>query len=87
MSEVLIQKAIDLAQTWQNKANELVGPKEAKFHEQMKKLLANPKDKNFLLLLLDQSFRANNPKRIANQINYLFDKYGMASFFQVVIDF
>lgn len=81
MNEELIQKAINLAQTWQDKAHELVSEKEAKFHKQMKKLLANPKDKNFLLLLLDQSFRANNQKRVANQIKYLFDKYGVAEFF------
>lgn len=30
---------------------------------------------------MDQSFRSENPKRVANQVEYLFSKYGMASFF------
>ena len=30
---------------------------------------------------MDQSFRTNDTARVANQIEYIFSKYGMATFF------
>ena len=76
-----IQKAIALAEQWQNKATELVSDFDKKFHIKMNKMLSHPKDKVFLIELMDQSFRSHDPKRVANQIAYLFSKYEMASFF------
>lgn len=77
----VIQRAITLAEIWQNRASELVSDFDKKFHIKMNKMLSNPKDKVFLIELMDQSFRSKNPTRVANQIEYLFAKYEMASFF------
>ncbi len=80
-NSAVINRAVDLAAKWQNRANELVSDFDKKFHIKMNKMLANPKDKVLLIELMDQSFRTKNNKRVADQITYLFDKYGMASFF------
>jgi RHH-type proline utilization regulon transcriptional repressor/proline dehydrogenase/delta 1-pyrroline-5-carboxylate dehydrogenase len=77
----LAQRAVELAQKWQNRATELVNDHDNKFHVQMNKMLSNPMDKVLLIELMDQCFRSSNPKRVANQIQFLFDKYGIASFF------
>ena len=80
-NEIIIQRAITLAEKWQNRATELVSDFDQKFHIKMNKMLSHPKDKVFLIELMDQSFRSHNPVRVANQIEYLFAKYEMASFF------
>jgi len=77
----VMNRAIRLAETWQNRATELVSEFDRKFHIKMNKMLSHPKDKVFLIELMDQSFRSSNPARVANQIEYLFSKYEMASFF------
>ena len=38
-------------------------------------MLKNPMNKIFLIELLDQSFRAHDSTRIANQLEYIFSKY------------
>lgn len=77
----VMNRAIALAEIWQNRATELVSDFDRDFHVKMNKMLSHPKDKVFLIELMDQSFRSHNPARVANQIEFLFNKYGMASFF------
>lgn len=77
----VIQRAVELAEKWQNRASELVSNFDKKFHQKMNKMLSNPTDKVLLIELLDQSFRSDNPKRVSNQVEYIFKKYKMASFF------
>jgi len=81
MHTEVMNRAIALAEKWQNRATELVSDFDRKFYIKMNKMLSHPKDKVFLIELMDQSFRSNNPARVANQIEYLFSKYEMASFF------
>ena len=45
----VVQRAIILAETWQNRASELVSDFDRKFHIKMNKMLSNPKDKVFWL--------------------------------------
>lgn len=71
-NEIIIERAIALAETWQNRATELVSDFDRAFHIKMNKMLSHPKDKVFLIELMDQSFRSKNPARVANQIEYLF---------------
>ena len=78
---VVMNRAIALAEKWQRRATELVSNFDRKFNARMHKMLSNPMDKVLLIELMDQSFRSKNTKRVADQIEYLFDKYGMASFF------
>ena len=86
-NEIVMNRAIALAEKWQTRASELVSDFDKKFHVKMNKMLGNPKDKVFLIELMDQSFRSKNPKRVANQIEYLFSKYEMASFFTIFFPF
>lgn len=77
----LVNKAISLAEKWQKRATELVTDFDKKFYLKMNKMLSNPMDKVLLIELMDQGFRSSSNKRVADQIEYLFNKYGMASFF------
>lgn len=77
----IMNNAIDLAAQWQTKATEKLSDFENTFHVKMQKMLSNPVDKVFLIELMDQCFRSHNVSRVENQIEYLFSKYGMASFF------
>ncbi|WP_331775390.1 bifunctional proline dehydrogenase/L-glutamate gamma-semialdehyde dehydrogenase [Sulfurospirillum sp. 1612] len=80
-NKAVMEQAIKLAEVWQSRADELVSDFDKKFHVKMNKMLSHPKDKVMLIELMDQSFRSKNTKRVANQIEYLFTKYGLASFF------
>ncbi len=77
----IINLAIDLASQWQERACLKISSFENSFHAKMQKLLNNPMDKVFLIELMDQSFRSHDASRVENQIDYLFSKYGMATFF------
>jgi RHH-type proline utilization regulon transcriptional repressor/proline dehydrogenase/delta 1-pyrroline-5-carboxylate dehydrogenase len=80
-SEDIIKETIALAETWQNRANDLMRPQEERRYKQLARLLATPKDKILLTKLIDQSFRSANPRRVADQICYLFAEYGIPDFF------
>ncbi len=81
MNKEVMNKAIDLATKWQDVATTKMSDFENAFHAKMQKLLNNPVDKVFLIELMDQSFRSHDVSRVENQIDYLFSKYGMATFF------
>ena len=80
----LVKEAITLATTWQNRANQLMRPKEKTRHIQLARLLANPIDKVILTKLIDQSFRSNNNSRVADQIHSLLTEYGIPGFFSPI---
>lgn len=82
--DIIINEAIDLAKTWQNRANELLTVEEKGIAEQMMRLLTHPLDKVILIKMIDQSFRSHNPGRVADQINSLLKKYGVPDFFSSV---
>jgi RHH-type proline utilization regulon transcriptional repressor/proline dehydrogenase/delta 1-pyrroline-5-carboxylate dehydrogenase len=77
----IVEEAIALGETWQNRANELIYPQEKKRYKQVARLLANPKDKILITKLIDQSFRSANPHRVADQIRYLLAEYGLPGSF------
>ena len=80
-SEIVMYRAIDLAEKWQERASEKISSFEKRFHEKMQKMFARPMDKVLLIDLMDQCFRTKSSARVADQIEYIFDKYGMATFF------
>ena len=80
-NEVVMNRAIDLAEKWQLRAAEKITDFEKNFHKKMQKMFARPMDKVLLIDLMDQSFRTKNTARVADQIEYIFTKYGMATFF------
>mgnify|MGYP003583100974 FL=1 len=79
-----IDQAVTLAEQWQTRANQLLTKEEKHIQEQMKQLLTHPKDKVLLSRLIDQSFRSNNPKRVADQIANLLQEEGVPEFFSRV---
>lgn len=81
MNTDVMNRAIELATRWQQVATSKMSDFENSFHVKMQKLLNNPVDKVFLIELMDQSFRSHDVSRVEDQIDYLFSKYGMATFF------
>ncbi len=80
-TQELAEKAIHRAETWLNRANELLTAEEKGIQEQMRRLLTNPMDKVILTKLVDQSFRSHDPARVADQINTLLREFGVPDFF------
>lgn len=80
-NEIVMNRAIDLAERWQLRAADKITNFEKNFHKKMQKMFARPMDKVLLIDLMDQSFRTKNTARVADQIEYIFTKYGMATFF------
>ena len=75
------EKAKVLSRNWQNKISQSRESEEIKFHQMMIKMLEDPQNKLFLIELLDQSFRANDTSRVADQLEFLFNKYENIKFF------
>jgi len=57
--EQTTQDALNLAETWQNRANELLTREERTLRNQMGLFLNNPRDKVLMAALIDQSFRSS----------------------------
>ena len=70
-----------LSSEWQKKIQVSRESEELRFHDMMTKMLKNPMNKIFLIELLDQSFRANDTERVADQLEYIFAKYENTDFF------
>ena len=70
-----------IAKKWQQHIEKHRESQEQKFHDTMGRMLKEPRNKIFLIELLDQSFRSRNPHRVAEQIEYIFKKYKDSSFF------
>ena len=79
----LIDSAVNLAKKWQNRATKLISDFDIEFYIKMNKMLKHPEDKALLIELMDQCFRAQSNKRIANQICFLLEKHTMAHFFTI----
>ena len=75
ISKTTFESAKEVAAIWQSEIDKSREQREKKFHEIMQKMLKNPMNKIFLIELLDQSFRAHDSNRIANQLEYIFSKY------------
>ncbi len=69
------EKAKELAAVWQREIEQGREHAERKFHAMMKRMLKDPMNKVFLIELLDQSFRARESGRVADQLEYLLTKY------------
>ncbi|WP_304546474.1 bifunctional proline dehydrogenase/L-glutamate gamma-semialdehyde dehydrogenase [Sulfurimonas microaerophilic] len=81
ISPAIHEEVKKLARKWQERIEVSREAKEQEFHQMMLKMLDNPLNKIFLIELLDQSFRSNETKRVADQLEYIFEKYGTTDFF------
>ena len=77
----IIYKAKEVATRWQKEISVSREKDEQRLHNIMTKMLEDPHNKVFLIELLDQSFRSHDANRIANQLQFIFDKYNNTSFF------
>ena len=77
----IFEKSKQLATNWQEVISDNREPSEQKFHQMMQRMLKKPRNKIFLIELLDQSFRSQNPARVADQLEYLFSQYGHTDIF------
>ena len=80
-TDTIVKDAIELAQSWQNRANALMTQRERSRYNQLARLQSDPRNKILLTQLIDQSFRSRNYRRVADQIYYLLCKYGIPDFF------
>lgn len=80
-AETILREAVALAETWQNRANQLLTDEEKEIQAQMLRLLTNPIDKVIMVRMIDQSFRSADARRVADQINHLLRTYGVPDFF------
>ena len=81
IEDEILTKAKEVAKEWQIYISQNREKSEIEFHETMKRMLRDPLNKIFLIELLDQSFRSKNPARVANQLEFIFNKYENTSFF------
>ncbi|MEZ4528588.1 MAG: bifunctional proline dehydrogenase/L-glutamate gamma-semialdehyde dehydrogenase [Desulfobacterales bacterium] len=79
----IVDEAVALAEKWQNQANSVLTAKEKSIQKQMMRLIRNPQDKVILTRMIDQSFRSQNNRRVANQVNFVLRKYGVPDFFSL----
>ncbi len=84
ISKETLDKVKDVATQWQKLIESDRERSEQLFHETMIRMLKDPINKVFLIELLDQSFRSHSPKRVADQLEFLFEKYRDTEFFTVI---
>mgnify|MGYP005841063877 CR=1 FL=1 len=82
--DYIARDAIALAEKWQNRANGIVTREERAIQEQMMRLLRDPVNKVVLTKMIDQSFRADDPARVANQVNFVLRRFGVPKFFSPI---
>ncbi len=79
--ENLQEEAIALAEAWQNRANELMTVEEKNYQKQIRHLLTHPEDKVTLTRMIDRSFRSENHRKVADQVDTLLRDSGIPGFF------
>ncbi len=77
----ITKEAAELAESWQGRADQLIKQKERTFQNQMASLLRHPIDKVVLTKMIDQAFRSNDNRRIADQIIYTLKNNKIPEFF------
>ncbi len=75
------KEAIELAEKWQARANELRTRQERARQRKFARLFENSTDKIILTKLIDQCFRCADNRRTADQIHFLLAEYGIPGFF------
>ncbi len=81
IDDTLQTEAIALAEAWQNRANELMTAEEKAYQKQIQHLLTHPEDKVTLTRMIDRSFRSENHRKVADQVNALLRRSGIPGFF------
>ena len=80
-TDSIVMESVRLAERWQTRANLLLTRDEKAHQARMQRLLSHPRDKIILAKLLDQSFRATDHARVADQIVFVLKSFGIPDFF------
>ncbi len=72
--------AIELSEAILNESNRIITHAEKKNQQQLARLMQDPVGKAFTTAMTDQFFRSESKARIANQMCYLLDSYGIPSY-------
>lgn len=78
--EERIQRAIELTDYMLSAAYDVQTHAEKSVQAQIARMMKDPQGKACTIAITDQCFRSNNPKRIADQIAYTLDTYGVPSY-------
>ena len=79
--DLLVQKAVFLARTLQDRANELQTPQERRQQAELDRMIQNPDDKATLTQMTDQAFRSRTSHRAVDQLIHILDVQGIPRFF------
>ena len=75
------KKSIELAALILSESNKALTKEEKKRYGELHRMMSDPVGKVFLTAMTDQCFRSKNSQRIANQMVYLLNLYGIPKFF------
>jgi RHH-type proline utilization regulon transcriptional repressor/proline dehydrogenase/delta 1-pyrroline-5-carboxylate dehydrogenase len=81
VDSVLIEKAVELARTLQERATELQTAAERRQQAELDRMLQTPHDMATLVQMTDQAFRSRTPERIVDQFTHILDVQGVPRFF------
>lgn len=80
VDESIIDEAVALAEKILKRSKELETPDEKQQSQKIARMMEDPIGKIFTIQLSDQAFRSQRNRRIANQIQYLIQKYGLPTY-------
>src|SRR5262245_8701801 len=76
----LAHRAVELAEALLREARAQQTPDERAQARKLARMLADPHGKDLTIALADQAFRSHRPERIANQLAYLLERYGVPQY-------
>ncbi len=75
--ERLARRAVELAEALLREARAEQAPEEHAQAAKLARMMADPHGKELTIALADQAFRSRRPERIADQLAYLLERYGV----------
>ena len=78
--EALAQRAVELAEALLHEARAQQTPDEYAQSRKLARMIADPEGKALTIALADQAFRSRRPARIADQLGYLLERYGVPQY-------
>ena len=76
----LVDRAVDLAETLLREARAQQTPAEHAQARKLARMMSDPHGKELTIALADQAFRSHRPERIADQLAYLLERYGVPQY-------
>ena len=79
-AEDLAQRAVELAEALLYEARAQQTTEERAQARKLARMIADPQGKELTIALADQAFRSRRPARIADQLGYLLERYGVPQY-------